>query len=169
MAQDKETTKGCIFTALTLLMEQKEYKYITVTDIARKSGVSRITYYRTYSSKEDILVQHFQKVAQQMVAEAQGNEETALCIFFKWFQEHRKLTELLEQAHLLNLLVACFSVFTDFLYEAIHSEEEVQPDARYAARFEAGGLFSLLMHALAEGAEESPEEMAQITLKIMKK
>lgn len=169
MGQDKETTKDCIFTALTLLMEQKEYKYITVTDIARKSGVSRMTYYRTYSSKEDILVQHFRKVAQQMVSDAQGNEECALYLFFKWFQGHRKLAELLEQAHLMNLLIDCFSVFTDFLYSAIHSEEPTQPEAEYAARFETGGLFSLLMHSLAADTQERPEEMARITLKIMRK
>ncbi|MCD8336549.1 MAG: TetR/AcrR family transcriptional regulator [Lachnospiraceae bacterium] len=169
MGQDKESTKDCIFTALTLLMEQKEYKYITVTDIARKSGISRMTYYRTYSSKEDILVQHFRKVAQQIVSDSQGNEEQALFLFFTWFQEHSKLTELLEQAHLMNLLIDCFSVFTDFLYGAIHSGENKQPEAEYAVRFEAGGLFSLLTHSLAEGAKESPEEMAQITLKIMRK
>jgi len=169
MAQDKEKTKDCIFTALTSLMEQKEYQYITVTDIARKSGISRMTYYRTYSSKEDILLQHFRKVAQQIVSDAQGDEERALSLFFSWFQEHRKLTELLEQAHLMGLLIDCFSVFTDFLYNAIHTEEKTQPITEYATRFEAGGLFSLLTHSLTEGDLESPEEMAQITLKIMRK
>ncbi|MCD7833209.1 MAG: TetR/AcrR family transcriptional regulator [Lachnospiraceae bacterium] len=169
MSQDKETTKDSIFTALTQLMEQKEYKYITVTDIARKSGVSRMTYYRTYSSKEDILVQHFQKVAQKMVSDAQDSAERALCLFFTWFQKHRNLIELLEQAHLMKLLIDCFSVFTDFLYHTIHSEEDAQPESEYAVRFEAGGLFALLTHSLTERAEETPEEMARITLKIMRK
>ena len=34
-------TKECIFTALLILMEKKTYEEITITDIAKKAGVSR--------------------------------------------------------------------------------------------------------------------------------
>ncbi len=190
MAQNKETTKDCIFTALISLMEQKEYKYITVTDIARKAGMSRMTYYRTYSSKEDILVQHFQKTAQAMVpaaarggapdgAPAAGSDVlpdsavdccamTALRNFFTYFQKNRKLTKLLEDAGLMGLLVECFSVFTDYLYHTLHAQTRETAQHNYAAHFAIGGLFSILICHLENGALESPEEMAEITLAIMR-
>ena len=38
-------TKECIFTALLILMEKKPYEEITITDIAKKAGVSRMSYY----------------------------------------------------------------------------------------------------------------------------
>ncbi|MCD7716309.1 MAG: TetR/AcrR family transcriptional regulator [Lachnospiraceae bacterium] len=167
MAQNKEATKDCIFTALILLMEQKEYKYITVTDIARKAGVSRMTYYRTYSSKEDILIQHFRKTAQAMIPEEKQDIESALCSFFAWFQKNRGLTKLLEDASLMGLLVDCFSVFTDYLYRTLHPEAAEISGQDYAAHFQRGGLFSILTHHLGSGAAESPEEMAAITQKIM--
>ncbi len=193
MAQNKEATKDCIFTALILLMEQKEYKYITVTDIARKAGVSRMTYYRTYSSKEDILVQHFQKSARAMIPDAlhgipaesgqdagadtgagnlsksasEDNARRALCIFFAWFQKNRGLTKLLDDAGLMGLLIECFSVFTEYLFRMLHAQNPEKTKQNYAENFAIGGLFSVLTHHLENGASESPEEMAEITLKIM--
>ncbi|MCD7743711.1 MAG: TetR/AcrR family transcriptional regulator [Lachnospiraceae bacterium] len=169
MAQNKEVTKDCIFTALVLLMEQKEYKYITVTDISRKSGISRMTYYRTYSSKEDILVQHFRKIAQSMVDQADGQADEALYSFYSYFLEHKKMTELLKQAELMNLVIDSFSSLTDFLHRTIHPENLKRDTNNYAAHFEAGGLFSILTYWLASEVLESPEEMAKITLEIMKK
>lgn len=44
-----ELAKECIFTALMLLMEKQDYEKITITDIARRAGVSRMTYYRVVS------------------------------------------------------------------------------------------------------------------------
>lgn len=168
MAQDKEATKDCIFAALIGLMEQKEYKYITVTDIARKSGVSRMTYYRTYTSKEDILVQHFKKISQQMVTEAKEDISQALCSFFTYFQKYDKLTEVLTQVDLMSLVVDCFSGFTEFLYSAIHPDSLKNAQARYAIGYESGGLFSILIGWLSGNAVESPQEMSEIALSIMK-
>jgi len=169
MAQDKEATKDCIFSALIALMEQKEYKYITVTDIARKSGVSRMTYYRTYSSKEDILVQHFRKIAKQMVTRAEGDVSQALAGFYTYFQKYDNLTAIFAQSDLMHLVVESFSEFTDFLYDGLHPDSAKTAETGYATCYETGGLFSILTGWLAGGAKESPAEMSDITLRIMKK
>ena len=65
-SHDSSLVKDCIFTALMLLMEQKDFDDITITEIAKKAGVSRMTYYRTYSSKEDILIQYFNQMAEKL-------------------------------------------------------------------------------------------------------
>ena len=44
-----------IVAALTELMSEQDYTSITITEITQRAGVSRMTYYRNYSSKEDIL------------------------------------------------------------------------------------------------------------------
>ncbi len=168
MAQGKEVTRDRIFTALTCLMEQKEYKYITVTDIARKAGVSRMTYYRIYSSKEDILEQHFRIISQHLVTEAKEDIEQALCSFFANFQKHEKLARVLAQADLMSLIAECFSGFTDYLHNTFHPDSLNSVQARYAGLYETGGLFSILIGWLSEGAVENPQKMSEITLNIMK-
>ncbi|NEG96614.1 TetR family transcriptional regulator [Bifidobacterium sp. SMB2] len=47
--------RECIEGALIQLMETTPFASITVTDIARRAGVSRNAYYRNYASKEAIL------------------------------------------------------------------------------------------------------------------
>ncbi len=55
---DNNTTnrlvRKCIFTSLMQLMEKKDFQQITVTEITGRAGVSRMAYYRNYTSKEDI-------------------------------------------------------------------------------------------------------------------
>ena len=53
----------CIYEALIKLMDEKPYKEITITDITKKAGVSRMAYYRNYQDKDDILIDHFKKVS----------------------------------------------------------------------------------------------------------
>ena len=54
-----------ITDALFTLMRKKELKEITVTEIIRESGVARASFYRNYSSKEDVLVGLIRDVLEQ--------------------------------------------------------------------------------------------------------
>ena len=45
-------TRMCIGEAIVSLIQTKEYEKITVSDIAKKAGVSRMTYYHYYDSKD---------------------------------------------------------------------------------------------------------------------
>src|SRR5699024_1390636 len=60
-------TKECIETALLVLMKDKDFKDISITDIVKRAGVSRSAYYRNYSSKEDILNKHLKTVIQMIM------------------------------------------------------------------------------------------------------
>ncbi len=53
--ESNKLAKECIVTALIELMKVRDFHSITITDLTRKAGVSRMAYYRNYTSKEDIL------------------------------------------------------------------------------------------------------------------
>jgi AcrR family transcriptional regulator len=53
-----ERTKSWIFDALMLLMDEKPYDKITVSDIADKAGVARPTFYRNYIDKDEVILQY---------------------------------------------------------------------------------------------------------------
>ena len=42
--------------ALLLLLEKKDYEFITVTEICQKAGVNRSTFYLHYESMDDLLI-----------------------------------------------------------------------------------------------------------------
>ena len=58
---ENQIVQESIFTALIQLM-QKEFHNITITEITEKAGVSRMSYYRNYSSKEDILIKYLDRI-----------------------------------------------------------------------------------------------------------
>ena len=45
-SESNRLAKECIVTALVELMKIKDYDAISITDIAKKAGVSRMAYYR---------------------------------------------------------------------------------------------------------------------------
>lgn len=51
-----------ITEALLQLMNKKNYENITITDIAERAGVTRITFYRNFNTKDDIVKQYVQNI-----------------------------------------------------------------------------------------------------------
>jgi AcrR family transcriptional regulator len=51
-------TKGWIFDALMALMEEKPYSKITVSDITKRAGIARQTFYRNYKDKIDVIFEY---------------------------------------------------------------------------------------------------------------
>ena len=67
MNNKKETTtlvKKCIVDSLLLLMNEKDFDEITITEICNKAGVSRMTYYRNYYNKYDIIIEYLKDIAE---------------------------------------------------------------------------------------------------------
>ena len=58
-------SKEYITEAILQLLNKKKYENITITDIAEKAGVTRITFYRNFESKDDIIKQYIQNIFSQ--------------------------------------------------------------------------------------------------------
>ena len=54
--------KESITQALLILMENKDFEKITITDIVNKAGVVRMSFYRNYTSKEDVILKHLYEI-----------------------------------------------------------------------------------------------------------
>lgn len=54
-------TRDCIKAALISLLKHDKYEDIRMTDIIRKSGVSRMGVYNNYKSKDEIMLEIYQK------------------------------------------------------------------------------------------------------------
>lgn len=158
--------KTYLFTALMLLMEQKDYEDITITDIAKKAGVSRMTYYRTYSSKEDILIQYFNDTAEKLFERFRTHpgitSQELGVLFFTFFQEHPGLVPLLRKANLLELVLNTFVQNLEHFYAEVLGRENLDTVADYRIHFHAGGIAFALIRWIDRGCPEAPEEMATL-------
>ena len=53
-----QRTRSWIFEALMLLLEEKPYRKISISDITKKAGIARQTFYRNYNDKDDIVSEY---------------------------------------------------------------------------------------------------------------
>ncbi len=163
--------KECLFTALIKLMDQKDFKDIKISEIAQKAGVSRMTYYRTYDSKEDILIQYFedqsQAVAHMVSEHPEYDSLTIFQLFFSFFKEQAHLMEYLYKAGLLKEVMQRFTTFVAEAYDKSDVHILDKTCKSYEVSFISGGLFLLLLHWIERGLVETPEEMARMTMQIL--
>lgn len=64
--QAKLITKTCLRTALIQLLENKEISDISVSELARKAGVSRTAFYSKYQTVDDVLTELIDEVLSEM-------------------------------------------------------------------------------------------------------
>jgi AcrR family transcriptional regulator len=107
-----ERTKSWIFDALMLLMDEKPYNKITVSDIAEKAGVARPTFYRNYNDKDDIVFNFLVKTSNiELQKEEEGKKDDGaqntivLMLDHKYMVKHQKnLKKILSTADIENRL-----------------------------------------------------------------
>ena len=161
-------TKECIFTALLILMEKKPYEEITITDIAKKAGVSRMSYYRLYKSKDDILIQYFNEVFEELLERAKAIGSITRYQFglmiFQTTKENDRLLKAVLKAQLYELLLRRLIKFCYYLAEHIVQMDMRDKRTDYWVYEEAGRFSLLLVCWIERDLKESPEEMAHILL-----
>lgn len=102
-----KVTRECLQTALIQLMSQKPFEKITITELVRRSGVSRTAFYRNYESKEEILNEVCRSFIDSLSASFsdptfQKDPVLWYRCFFQDIWDHAMLFELLLEAHMLN-------------------------------------------------------------------
>lgn len=165
----KTNTKGnafvrdCIFNALLTLMDEKPFQDISISDITRRANVSRMAYYRNYSSKEEILTSHLEGELNQYVQFTQPNDSGELCItqkniarLFEHCKEEKKFILACDNAGLgYYFLDAC----TVYLHRYFMREEKRR---EYVLNAYASALCSTIIRWLRNGAVETTEQMAEM-------
>lgn len=147
-----------ITNALLELMKTTEYDKISITDITQKAGLSRITYYRHFDSKEEILIryfeiakQKFQKQCDELLKNADYNQ-VIICLF-TFFKENMAVNKTLRSAKLDHIVLDYLS--DDFV------KAMPQIKDKYFAHLISGGLFNVCIRWLDSNCEDSIEEVSR--------
>lgn len=157
--------RRCLAEALVQLMDSRDYREISITDISRRAGVSRMTYYRNYQSKEEILSDYMRTLVEQFMEEVHrklpgtGSRSYELILYaFEYFQHYRGFALCLARANLSSILQDGLNYYMDTFV----AEPDASPARRYALYYYAGALFNIYTVWMTSGMRETPEEMAQV-------
>ncbi|MGN0713234.1 MAG: TetR/AcrR family transcriptional regulator [Anaerovoracaceae bacterium] len=151
--------------ALVLLLEEKPISSITVSELTRKAGVSRMTYYRNFSSMEEIFERYIAWIIQQYEREVVQNEgfasyirESNLLLMFHYFSKYQKLIRCLLKNHL-----------GDYLREAVirsvvglSLKSEFDQKERLISLAYANALYGIMVYWMEEDMRTDPKELSQL-------
>lgn len=161
-----QLVKECLYTSLMLLMEQKEFQNITITDIAKKAGVSRMAYYRNYETKEAILEERAEKAFQEFKCMIEGEPELTERSFFRQLFQTMKENQLLFRnmikANMEDIMRKHAIEYGFDLFQMRFSIKGNETEIKYIMSFLVGGTMNLMKTWADNGYRESVEEMTEI-------
>lgn len=161
----EEYTRHYIVEALFRLMNEYEYEKIAVTDIAKKAGVGRATFYRYFKSKEDVITFYFEHTkkgfvfSQRYFPRCREDHLQVVKDVLTLFKENKKPLSLLRRARLDNL-------YLNYLNENfVSSFRQDYPDKNpFTPYLYAGMLFNVSMAWLESDCAEPIDSLAELII-----
>lgn len=165
--ENKDTlTKNYIFEALYSLLTKHSYEDINVCDICEKAGVSRMSFYRNFKSKEDLLAKSIEKTLQCLKKNLQSqpnlNQYTVTKEIFETTAKYKDALNAFKNTDYLNKFIDSISnkIFT------FAPEDKINPTKKYIPIFYFNALAGVLGFWINNGAKESPDDMAKMICSI---
>ena len=160
-----QLAKESIFTALMILMEQKNFKDISITELTKKAGVSRMAFYRNYTQMEDVIMlylkEYLENYSKQLLNNKEFNTYQSARMYFACFRKQEKIITNLIRSNLSNLIFESSIEFFHAFSKNILCEKACSPEKRkYRAEFVVGGFYRVLIEWTKSGMTESDEDMA---------
>ena len=165
MGRRKETTeflKESLSDAFLELLKNTPSEKISMQDIADKAGVGRVTFYRHFSSKQELIEYKLQTLWDRYNSEHESGDLSYGPLkekwFFDFFYENRSL---LMQLYNLDM----FSYTHRFIISLFAPDPDTLQDTRFAVSFLSYGLLGIITAWVADGFKENTEEMLSLMRK----
>lgn len=151
-----------IFTALMILMEKKSFEEISITELAKKAGVSRMSYYRNYHSKEDIINLYIDDILDEYITKISDYEKhdryNRKYLFIACLKNNERLLKNLVNSGLTYLILDRLNrLINEDLLSPCLPEFDLQN-----VRFAVGGLYNVIIEWFKGGMSQSMKELAAL-------
>lgn len=159
MSKKIEQSKNEIAESLLSLMKKKEFSTITNKDITDNAGLSHITIYRHFNSKDNIIKYYLDNITDNFIKTSKivytpNNFTNYIIKLFTHLENYKDIGILLYNANMIHYLKDEFDRI--FLSKAQNVNEE------YHYAFVSGGLYNIYYHWIKNNCKETPEELANI-------
>ncbi len=155
--------------ALLSLMEERAFKNIGITDIAKRADLSRRTFYRIFETKEDILIYYtdelYGEFLQLLNRETDRRFVVTVRLYFQFWYRHRNFLGLLRQSEMLPFMMNQYTRLFPKVFQMQKGDHPLSHDEEalsYAMAFSAGGLLSILLKWAEDGMDKTPEEIMKL-------
>ncbi|MCD8120329.1 MAG: TetR/AcrR family transcriptional regulator [Lachnospiraceae bacterium] len=150
--------KECITKALIELMENKPLEDITVTELVKKAGVGRVSFYRNFESKEDVLRKQLDSLLEEWGEDYNSRNDPAYFLesLLNHYYTNKDFFLLLYRRGLSTLMY-------ESIRQVMKIDESENNIERYAKSTIAGLIFGAVDEWMRLGMKETPQEIIFLT------
>ena len=145
-----------IAKSLIELMKVKNFEDINIKELTTKAGVGRVSFYRNFDSKEDIIMQYFKEKIEEMneKIEKDPNPDFAIYIFNLFYEDK-------------NVILLMYKNNLSYLFERAIKENFGPKDTKsnsesYMLAFIQGAIYGMIEEWINRGMSETPKQMSEV-------
>lgn len=171
----KANTKEMIYFAIYACLIKKSYSQISVKEICEKAKISRMSFYRYFSDKEDVFVNMLDSKFEMFFNNFQVIENPSLSdIFisvFEFIKPYSEKLKVYKNAGLQYVLLNQFNSYVRYTLSNTKSNRmpKISECSKIVVPFLAGGIFMIIFDWIERGLIESPKEVNTLFLNFMTK
>lgn len=156
-------TRMCIGEAVLALMEGQEFEKIKISDVVKKAGISRMTFYHYYHSNAEALkdyldeiIMEYLQVSEHTEGIGRFHEKQHILFSLEFFDRYAALFLKLVKAKLYSLII---DAVNEFMLEQISPSYD---GSVYELYYYGGALLNIFIKWEENGKKETAEEIAEI-------
>ena len=158
-AQKNSYVKKQITATLIDLLKKKSLSEISISELTDKAGIGRVSFYRNYQGKEDILKEESNRLIREWGKLYESNPESApetlFPSLFDFYRDHKDFYTTLYNTGLSSIMM-----------ETIIGTIQITPDMKnleaYMKSFWAYGIYGWLLEWIKRGMPESGKELSAL-------
>lgn len=146
-----------ITIALIQLMEKKDFNDISITELTSRAGVGRVSFYRNFEDKTDVLRKHLNDIQYEFMAQRSSKQYNSsftdyITDLFTHLYNYKDLAILLLKSNMFYLVKEQF----DYVFNNLKTTSKEEA----ALFFLSGGLYNAFYFWVSGNFEKSPNEIA---------
>ncbi|KRK65326.1 transcription regulator [Companilactobacillus tucceti DSM 20183] len=161
----KQDSKDYLTTALLQILETKNLNEITISQVVKKAGVSRMAFYRNFETIGDLLTAYFEPLISDRFKDIKDDisEQDKLSKVGKFFVDYADTFKLSTDHGFEFVIKDIFDKEMMSFYETISLPKEITNTRRkYWVKFMSAGVYAIWREWLINGEKESLKEIHDI-------
>lgn len=164
MTKRSNETEAYILGALERLLKKKAFAEISITELAKTAGVSRMTFYRYYQNPTEILTHEMSRIMTELTTKVDFDAmipHEGLVYIMRFLKVNGDFIKVLVAANEQDMLRDSIA---KTLVQLSHHKGQLQDlnsrEIAYYARYHSTGLTSVIVDWITKAGPETPEELA---------
>ena len=169
--------------ALLILLEKKEFEFITVKEICEKAGVNRTTFYLHYESMEDLLMETIEMITKRFYTTFDNEflninilqkddlfliNDKYLIPYLTFIKENKKIYKLIHRKpHLFNTKEVFINLYKDFFSKILDKYCIETKEQEYVFVYFSFGLVSIIEKWIEKDCEDDIYFIANIMKRVI--